>query len=79
MDEGEKKKEGKSSSERQAAKKPAYQPTLVYGSMGGAAEGAAAAGTRGSEAHTEQGKAKALGSTRFQDAHRAGLLPRQQR
>lgn len=80
MDEGEKKKkEGKSSSERQAAKKPAYQPTLVYGSVGGAAEGAAAAGTRGSEAHTEQGKAKARGSTGFQDAHRAGLLPRQQR
>lgn len=33
MDEGE--KEGKSSSERQAAKKPAYKPTLVYRSVGG--------------------------------------------
>ena len=41
--------------------------------------GAAAAGTRGSEAHTEQGKAKARGITGIQDAHRAGLLPRQQR
>lgn len=29
-----KKKEGKSSSERQAAKKPAYQPTLAYRSVG---------------------------------------------
>lgn len=34
MDEGEK-KEGKSSSERQAAKKPAYKPTLAYRSVGG--------------------------------------------
>lgn len=59
MDEGEK-KEGKSSGERQAAKKPAYQPTLVYRSEGRGVDGTAAAGTRESKAHTEQGKAKAV-------------------
>ena len=49
MDEGEKKKkkEGNSSSERQAAKKPAHQPTLVYGSVGGAAEGQQPQGPEG--------------------------------
>jgi hypothetical protein len=56
-----KKKEGKSNSERQAAKKPAYQPTLSTGLWGGGAAGTAAAGARELEAHTEQRKAKAHG------------------
>lgn len=53
MDEGEKKKkEGKSSSERQAAKKPAYKPTLVYRSVGGQQMGQQQQGL-GSLQHTQ--------------------------
>lgn len=71
-----KKKEGKSSCERQAAKKPAYKPTLVYRSVGGQRNGTAAAGPCESAAHTEQGKAKAHGRAGIQDAHRVGRVQR---